>query len=148
KCGRLLRDRVAIAKYLTTNEDLALEDYQWRNSVSCPSSYIAELDHMAFISSTNNLLSNDGKLLNDELADGITEFNTRSKLWDMEIDKDRFITKMPVHQFDQHIFDAGIYLMIDHDKNYFHWVVEILPAIYLYEKMMSERKLPLLISNG
>lgn len=145
--GRLLCDRVATERYLASLEHESTEDFKWRNSSAYPAAYIAELNNMAFISRTSFLLTKNGELLSDDFAEGKEKYGVRSKLWDMEVDQDNLITKMTENVFDKKIFESGIYLMIEHDRNYFHWLVEVLPSLYLYEKMCTERNIPLLITD-
>jgi capsular polysaccharide biosynthesis protein len=43
---------------------------------------------------------------------------------------------------------SGIHMTGEHEGNYFHWIVEILPRLFLCEQLLKGKHIPILISEG
>lgn len=122
-------------------------DLDWKCAPSYPVPYIAELKDIVVIPGCRILLNAKGEALSDEIDLGFRWLKLRPKLWDMEI------TEGPCLHFnsvvvESEVIQVGIHLTGEHEANYFHWIVEVLPRLFLCEKLMTDKHVPLLISDG
>lgn len=122
-------------------------DEAWRQSPAYPDAYISELSDVTLIPGSRLLLAGRKVALSDELELGFRHFGLKPKLLNIQVAEGPVLTLLNVRQCDTSIPD-GIHLTGEHEANYFHWIVEILPRLFLYEQMQSETSLPLLVSAG
>lgn len=122
-------------------------DLDWQNSPCYPAPYIAELKDVRVLPGSRILVNSAGHALSDEIEFGFRVFGLRPKLRNMEI------TGGPDLNFESSphepiLIPAGIHLTGEHEANYFHWIVEVLPRLFLCEKMLTDKQVPVLVSGG
>jgi len=122
-------------------------DLAWKLSVSRPQPYIALLRNVSVMSGTKVIVSRDGQALGDELEQAFRQFGLRPKLWDMDIAPGP-ILGLPHYERHKQRIGAAVHLTAEHEANYFHWVVEVLPRLHLYENIATEMTAPIVVSEG
>lgn len=122
-------------------------DSDWKDSPSYPSPYIAELRDITVIPGCKILLAATGTALSDETYHGYRLFGLRPKRWDMDLTEGPFLHFKPFPLEEQQI-SSGIHLTGEHEANYFHWIVEILPRLFLFELLDRDKNIPLLVTEG
>ena len=114
-------------------------------SAVCPKPYIARLSDVIITGGSDYVITNDGKILNDELVDfSSEEFGIKSPFVKFR-HKDKlihgFLDKTPKK------ISKGILISSGHDFNYFHWMVECLPKLLLVDSNPELRDIPILIPH-
>ena len=121
-------------------------DLDWNSSPCYPSPYIAVFKRITVIPGAKLLLNEEGTALSDEICLGFRQFGLRPKLWDMDVLSGPSLRfKLP--PLSRKI-SSGIHITGEHEANYFHWIVEVLPRLYLCEKFLPDKRIPILISEG
>ena len=145
--GGILFDKAACQGYLRTLASPSPPDREWERSTANPRPYIATLDDVVVIPGTRILIDGQGNARSDEISAGFQSLSLRPKLWDMELLEGPHLSFRPPPLAPETI-PAGIHLMGEHQANYFHWFVEILPRLYGYLQLTGETDLPLLVSDN
>lgn len=140
-------DKKTVEDYLQSLGDVSPLDMAWRGSASNPHPYVATLENVILIPGSKILIDGEGNALSDELDAGFRTFALRPKRWDMELSDGPCLSFTALPLADE-IIPVGIHLMGEHEANYFHWMTEILPRIYLYLKLTREKEIQLLVSDG
>lgn len=144
----IIYDHLDIEKVILSCYPLSQQDANWRQSIACPQSYIAKLKKIIMITGTSLLMTKRGQVLSDMIEYEFRTFGHRPKLWDMELADGAVISKMPVYEMSEETIATGIHLTGEYETNYFHWLVEILPKLYLYEQLDRKNDLPIIVSEG
>jgi hypothetical protein len=144
--GTLLECDGRISSLLQEFGSVSQVDMEWKCAPSYPAPYIAELKDIVVIPGCKILLNAKGEALSDEIDSGIRLFNLGPKLCDMKITDGPCLHLNSVDA-ESAVIPVGIHLTGEHETNYFHWIVEILPRLFLFEKCMTDKQIPLLISN-
>lgn len=145
--GWITVEKGAIGHYLQSVGGMSTLDSEWKCSVSNPHPYIAKLENVTLIPGSKLLIDEQANALSDEIDAGFRTFSLRPKRWDMELSDGPLLSFTPPPLADE-IISFGIHLTGEHEENYFHWVTEILPRIYLYLKLTRENEIQLLVSDG
>jgi hypothetical protein len=145
--GTILKSGGDIQALMETFGPVLQDDLDWKISPCYPAPYIAKLKNVWALPGSKILLSPNGRALSDEIEFGFRKFGLRPKLWNLEI------TEGPCLNFEAVPHDpikisAGIHLTGEHEANYFHWIVEVLPRLFLCEKMLTDKQMPILVSDG
>lgn len=112
----------------------------------CPRAYICELLNANVTGDANLVISRDGFFLNDELVEfPSADFGTKSPYIHFRNDRHVIMTSK---KFGYKKISQGILISCDHNRNYFHWLVEALPKLLFMENVSSYRDYPLLIPAG
>lgn len=109
--------------------------------------YVTELSDVTVLPGSATIITADGKILNDEIA----------------LTRVRFPTFQPKSHHVMFLRDGttivrhglgvtpkiqnGILLSKEHELNYFHWLIELLPRLFVLEKLGVPPQIPLLISD-
>jgi hypothetical protein len=144
----IIYDPSQLEKIILGSHHIPQYDIDWRQSKACPHSYIAMLKNIMMITSTSLFINKQDQVLSDEMIFEFHTFGLRPKLWDMELSEKARINKMAVYGIGKKVIDEGIHLTGEYETNYFHWLVEILPKLYLYEQLANEKTIPLLVSDN
>lgn len=143
----IIFDKQQIESYLLSVGNLSSFDCEWKKSLSNPQPYIAKLAGITVIPGSKLLIDSKDNILGDELVDGVELFLLPPKRWDMKIiSPNQLSFKTP--PLSDEIITIGIHLTGEHEANYFHWLTEILPRLYLYLKLRPNNSIPLLVSAG
>jgi len=111
-----------------------------------PRVYVSIVDHAVITGGSNLVISRAGDLLSDEMMDFSTEdFGIKSPYASFRF-KDNVILSYKKKP-NTHI-KKGILLSCDHDNNYFHWLVEVLPKLLFIDDLKQFKDVPLLIPRG
>ena len=147
-CRSVIIDKNDIDSFVQTlNPDSSSIDMEWKNSICYPTPYIACLNDVDVRPGSRILLSSEGIALSDEIEMAFREFRIRPKLFEIEIfDGPKIGFKVPPLVSEKIAY--GIHLTGEHEANYFHWVVEVLPRLFIYENLNQEKKIPILVSDG
>jgi capsular polysaccharide biosynthesis protein len=145
--GAILKSGGGIPALMESFGPVLPVDLDWKASPCYPDPYIARLKGVWVCPGSKILLSPDGCALSDEIEFGFRMFGLRPKLWNLEI------TEGPCLNFESAPHEpikiaAGIHLTGEHEANYFHWIVEVLPRLFLCEKMLTDKQVPILVSDG
>ena len=108
---------------------------------------MAELADITVIPGTRLLLDGGKIALSDEIVLGFKHFGFPPKLKSMQVSGGPVLTLLGGRRGGKPI-RAGIHLTGEYEANYFHWIVEILPRLFLSERLGVEPGLPLLVSEG
>lgn len=145
--GTLLMNGDEIEALIETFGPVLQVDLDWKDSPCFPTPYIAELMGVSIIPGTKILLNAEGNALSDELEFGFRLFGQRPKLWDMEI-TDGPSLNFEMLPSESGVISSGIHMTGEHEINYFHWIVEVLPRLFLCEKLLIDTEIPILVSEG
>lgn len=145
--GKILFDKEVCQQYLQSVQNTSSIDRNWALSSINPRPYIVRLENVTVIPGTRILIDENNNARSDEISAGFQSFSLRPKRWEMEVlDGPRLsFTRPPLAD---EMIPVGIHLMGEHETNYFHWFTEILPRLYLYQKLTGETDLPLLVSDN
>lgn len=122
-------------------------DLDWKNAPSYPSPYITELKEITVIPGCKTLLTTKGEALSDEIYHGYRTLGLRPKMWDMDLTEGPFLHFKPSPSEHSQI-PSGIHLTGEHEENYFHWIVEVLPRLFLFELLVQDKHTPILVTDG
>ncbi len=145
--GRILNDSDEIENCSITEKITEAVDEEWKNSPSYPPPYIAEIDNVVVIAGSRTIVCDSMLALNDELETGFRKFNLQPKDFDIKI-SDGPVLHLGLERLDNSLIPSGIHLFNEHEGNYFHWVVEILPRLFAIEHFVADSTIPLLVSDG
>lgn len=145
--GTILKSCDDIHSLMETFGPLLQDDQDWAASPCYPAPYIANLKEVRILPGSKILLTPDGRALSDEIEVGFRIFGLRPKLWNMEITEGPCLNFQSVPQ-GHGMIPSGIHLTGEHEANYFHWLVEVLPRLFLCEKMLPDKQVPILVSEG
>lgn len=145
--GWITVDQDTVEHYLQALGNISPLDMGWRGSASNPHPYVATLENVTLIPGSKILIDGKGNALSDEMEAGFRTFELRPKRWDMELSDGPCLSFTPLPLADE-IIPVGVHLMGEHEANYFHWMTEVLPRIYLYLKLTREEDTQLLVSDG
>lgn len=145
--GTLLTTGDDIEALIETFGPVLQADLDWKKSACFPTPYIAELKGVRIIPGSRILLNVEGNALSDELEFGFRMFGLRPKLWDMEITEGPSLNFEPLPS-ESSVISSGIHMTGEHETNYFHWIVEVLPRLFLCEKLLIDTQIPILVSEG
>lgn len=145
--GTLLKSGSDIGALIETFGPVGQADLDWKGSPCYPDPYIAKLKGVWVFPGSKILLSSNGLALSDEIEFGFRMFGLRPKLWDMGITEGPCLNFKSAPQ-DPIMIPAGIHLTGEHEANYFHWIVEVLPRLFLCEKMLADKQTPILVTEG
>ena len=111
-----------------------------------PSAYLAILENVVAFPGTRALLTPDNILLHDEIAnpksvDSPARIHTLARF-----EKHQCMTPLGVSS--RTMLEEAIILSGDTDYNYFHWLVEALPKLWLIEMAKVPLDVPVLIPTG
>jgi glycosyltransferase involved in cell wall biosynthesis len=112
----------------------------------CPKPYISKIDNVIVTGGSDYVITEDKKLLNDELAcfPG-KEFGIKSPYVKFRHENKiilGYLKRPPI------IINEGILISCGHDYNYFHWMIENLPKVLFIDQFPEMRKFPLLIPKN
>lgn len=143
----MVRNCADVDEVVRSLDPVSEMDWAWRQSPAFPNPYIAGLSGITLIPGTRLLLDGGIAALSDEIMLGFQHFGFPPKQKKMRV------TDGPVLTLSQSLrggvpISTGIHLTGEHEANYFHWMVEILPRLFLSEELGIERSLPLLVSDG
>ena len=145
--GFFIKNSSEVAEFIQSLGVVSALDSEWMSSACNPQTYIGALKNVTLLPGCKVLLDADGIARHDEMEMAFRVFSHRPKIWEMEL-SDGPILRFEHPPFFPGVIPAGIHLTGEHEANYFHWVCEILPRFHLYEKMVSEVDMPLLVSDG
>ncbi|MDP1651250.1 MAG: glycosyltransferase family 61 protein [Rhodocyclaceae bacterium] len=145
--GTILKSGGDIHTLMETFGPVLQDDLDWKSSLCYPAPYIAELNGVWVLPGSKILLSPDGRALSDEIEFAFRMFGLRPKLWNMDITEGPCLN-IESAPHEPTIIPAGIHLTCEHEANYFHWIVEVLPRLFLCEKMLTDKQVPILVSEG
>ena len=145
--GILLASSAEINALMQASSSISQADLEWKKSPSYPSPYLAELNEITIIPGCRILLTATGEALSDEIDLGFRMLGLQPKLWDMNLTEGPYLHFNPSHIAHSQI-SAGIHLTGEHEANYFHWIVEILPRLFLSEKLLIDKRIPILVTEG
>ncbi len=112
-----------------------------------PEAYLAELHQTTIIAGSNLILTNANQIiLNDEIyADQDRRYSFKSQ-YVVHADKNTITVKY-IKQMPQPIA-KGIHFCHDFSHNYYHWILECLPRLYVVDQFADINNLPLLVDDG
>lgn len=145
--GSMIAGDAEVSGLMQTFEPISEVDEHWKNSPCYPVPYITELKRITVIPGCRLLLNDQGSALSDEIDLGYRNFGLRPKFWDMEITEGHNIT-FNFYPLSPEAISSGIHMTGEHEGNYFHWIVEILPRLFLCEQLLKGKHIPILISEG
>ena len=116
-------------------------------TLTCPPAFVARYDDAVHVAGTRVVITADGELVHGEIAANLSDpdlsVKPRSVVphvvdgWALvDVDK-RPADRLP----------SGIVLSSDHDENYFHWMVEVLPKLVLADETPGLEGVPLLVRD-
>lgn len=143
----LTHDAAAIQLFVRSLGTPSALDQMWESSVSCPAPYAAVLDNVCLVPGSRLILPDSGEALSDEMTVAYRVFGSRPKLWEMEIGEGP-VLRMPALALAPGQIAAGVHLMSEHDSNYFHWIAEVLPRLFVHEHLVQDKTVPLLVTGG
>lgn len=114
--------------------------------VTLPISYIAELKKVTIFGGSNLVLSPNGYILSDDMVDFNTEDFGVKSLQVISIRSENNVLLRYKKSSDAPIEEA-IMLSCEHDNNYFHWMVEVLPKLIFIDEHEEFAGIPLLIPD-
>jgi capsular polysaccharide biosynthesis protein len=122
-------------------------DAAWKSSPCYPRPYIAELDDVVVVPGSSILLTDADQALSDEIEQSFRVFGLPPKLIDIKtLNGPRLC--MDLDGISTQTIARGIHLTKEHETNYFHWIVEILPRLFLLEQLPIDKRIPILVSEG
>ena len=145
--GFFIKNSAEVAGFIQSLGVVSALDSEWMSSACNPQTYIGALKNVTLQPGCKVLLDAEGIAHHDEMEMAFRVFSHRPKRWEMEL-LGGPILRFEHPPFFPGVIPAGIHLTGEHEANYFHWVCEILPRLYLYEKMLLECDVPLLVSDG
>lgn len=109
-----------------------------------PDAYLAELTNVAVVGGTDLVLSNSRYALYDELANAGERCcgNRSSVVIENKKNKKVVVRYLKARKIYQ---DPVIHFCKDHSLNYFHWLIECLPRLWIVDQFAELKSLPLLI---
>ena len=121
--------------------------YDSLNCIDLPAPYIARISDMKFLGETRAILDHDHQAFyHDEVAD---------------LDFDQFVQKCPIAKPINSKFiglinasnasrslERGVLISCEHERNYFHWLVECIPKLLYLDSLDLFTDYPLIISRG
>jgi capsular polysaccharide biosynthesis protein len=111
-----------------------------------PSAYVAILDNVVAFPGSRALLTPDNILLHDEIANP-ESVNSPARIQRLgRFENHHCMTPLAVST--KTVLDRAIILSGDTDYNYFHWLVEALPKLWLIEMANVPIDVPVLIPTG
>jgi len=117
------------------------------SSRSRPSPYLAEFSEVMMLPGSSLIIDRSGRAFDDELDFAVRQFRTRPKRPDLLTTADGQLL-VRFRESSLPIIDRGIHLCKEHDGNYFHWMVEILPRLFMIERLVEDKSIPLLVSDA
>lgn len=146
KCGQIMVDDAEIETAIRSIKTTSAQDFLWKSSRCYPKPYVAKLKDVVILPGSSIILDNSGRALSDEIDLSVRRFGLPPKHLTIEaldgpclhIDSENVTT--------QQIF-SGIHLLKEHEANYFHWIVEVLPRLFLCEKLALDHQIPILVSD-
>ena len=93
------------------------------------------------------IIDRSGRALDDELNFAVREFHMEPKRPNILTTSDGQLL-LRFRESSLPIIDRAIHLCKEHDGNYFHWVVEILPRLLMVERLVEDKTIPLLVSEA
>lgn len=145
--GAFLFDSNQVAACLRAFGPDSSFDQAWQCSEICPKPYLAALKWAQVVPGTRLLLTATGRALSDEIDFAAKRFNLRPKRWEMELLAEGVLRFDPGPK-GKMVIPAGIHLTGEHEANYFHWIVEILPRLFVCEQLKIDPQIPLLVTAG
>lgn len=146
-CGSMIASSAEIDTLLQALGPDSAAEKDWRQSPCYPAPYLAEFSDVTVIPGCRILLQDEGNALSDEIDLGFRKFGLRPKLWDMEVTEGPLL-HFPPHPTAPNPIPCGIHITGEHETNYFHWIVEVLPRLFLCEKLLTDKHTPILVSDG
>lgn len=143
----ILVSRSATRRFVDAFGNLSRHDEVWARGTCNPRPYVAGLTDVTIVPGSRLVIDASGNALEDELAYAHREFSLRPKIWKWELlDGPRL--SLPPLRMSPEAIPAGVHLTCEHEANYFHWIAEILPRLFLYDGLAREKELPLLVTEG
>lgn len=114
-------------------------------SLACPSAFVIQLHDAMLVGGTRVVITSDGFLLHDEIYRNRLDPHLLIKPISIvsRIEGDMALIHLERRPTDQ--IEAGILLSADHDYNYFHWMVEVLPKLAMIDTLDDFHDYPLLV---
>jgi glycosyltransferase involved in cell wall biosynthesis/capsular polysaccharide biosynthesis protein len=113
-------------------------------NIVLPKAYISVLNNVTIFGGSNLVVSQDDELLSDDMVDFHTEdFGVKSLQVISLRSKSKAILRYK-KDLNKPI-KKGILISCEHDPNYFHWLVEVLPKILFIDQQKDFIDVPLLI---
>jgi len=116
------------------------------DTLLAPRPYVARFKQAGVIGGGRFILTNDGHVLHDEIfSDPTKEYGVKS-LFLKRVWQDQVCLHFEKRNVNE--IKAGILICSEHDSNYFHWLIESLPKLFLAERADIPADIPLLIPKG
>lgn len=109
--------------------------------------YVVKLQNAAIIGGTRYVLVGDQSIYHDEIANNLDDESVAIKHRKSKRLSEHCVSTEVDGRYENRI-KRGIHLMCEHDYNYFHFVIEVLPRLILLEQVREADDCPLLISGG
>jgi capsular polysaccharide biosynthesis protein len=134
---------VSVNAPLFVNEDLSEEDrgYVKAGEIDLPEVYLANLGKAIVIGQTSMVLTQQACLC-DEQAEAQGKYSIRAGVNGLALDWNKCLNRA-----NRKISGKAIHFCDDYSPNYFHWLTECLPRIWVIDQFPEYAELPLLIDK-
>ena len=146
KHGQIMADSAEIETAIGSIKTTSEKDSLWKSSLCYPKPYIANLKDVVILPGKSIILDNSGRALSDEIDLSVRIFGLPPKHAAIEAFGGSRLHIDSRNVTTQQIF-SGIHLHKEHEANYFHWIVEVLPRLFICEKLALDYQIPILVSN-
>ncbi len=110
--------------------------------------YLASFRDVIVKPNSGLILTRSGKALSDEIYSSWETFGLPPKNSTLSILRRRLKTLLITDAVNPHEIACGVHLMKEHESNYFHWIVEVLPRLFVTETLLADTTIPLLVTDG
>lgn len=116
---------------------------QYKCKATLPATYIATISNARVFAQTDLIIVND-KVYYDEIDFEHKDLYAIKSPNIAKITKDRVNIKIPFGYTKK--IESAIHLTKDHSRNYFHWIIEVLPRLSLINSV--SKNVPILVNNN
>ena len=108
-----------------------------------PETYLAELNDVAVIGGSNLILADQNRIvLNDEIhSDTDKRYCLKNPYIKLSNDDNVTVKYIKRNKLEK---SEGIHFCADYSHNYYHWLIECLPRLYIIDQFSDYDKMPLL----
>jgi len=116
--------------------------------LACPPAFVCCMEDAVIVGGTRIAICADGVLLHEEVARNRRdpELSIKPAHVIARVKDDWALATLERRPNDR--IREGVLLSCDHDPNYFHWLVEVLPKLAMVDEVEALRHVPLLIRDG
>lgn len=142
----VLLDRNTVAQAIGSLGKAPRQDQLWAAGRCNPRPYVARLGGATTLAGSRIVIDSSEFALSDELMFAMQEFGLPPKMPELQLlVGPRISLPEPTELLS---ISAGVHLTGEHEQNYFHWVVEVLPRLFLYDLLRVEDSTPLIVTDG